>query len=551
MTSLKASYPKILIAIILFIITISLYNFFTDSDENTEININQPDTISINWTLENENVSLPHSYASKKGEKIILYNTIPNDVRDGDVLSFLANYSINEIYIDNHLVYSYGNNQISKFGHMIGNIRCIVELKEEYAGKSIAWEITPYYSQPIEIPIVNIGPRSEIILNVLKVNLWKITAVTIYLIIAIMLTFMLIYRKIKKFDNKEKMMACITLFCYLSAFWIFNDSDLPQFIGYQNQAFSFLSFISLSLMPPVFCDFINGLCQKNKKSLEILKIIGILSIVIQSICYLFDIKDPIEFLILTHLLIIIVLIVSFLISVKTFSKDISSKIICFGIIGFMIAGFSAIVNFYKHPGSPYTSAYFTVGLIIISLSQFFILLVQEVKLMKSLTSASIYKKLAYKDVLTNLENRASMEKHMKKIIEKNNMEEVYVGFVMCDINYLKETNDNFGHEAGDELIKGGAQCLNEAFNDVGKCYRLGGDEFTVILTKEIPITETLKKLENIIKQYNNTHEYKLSMAYGYSKCILYKNSQEDLKKLYKESDENMYKMKQEQHKNKN
>lgn len=36
-----------------------------------------------------------------------------------------------------------------------------------------------------------------------------------------------------------------------------------------------------------------------------------------------------------------------------------------------------------------------------------------------------------------------------------------------------------GHAAGDELLKGVAQCLEEAFSGIGTCYRMGGDEFLV------------------------------------------------------------------------
>lgn len=127
MAKLKISYTKILTAIILLVFIIFLNNLITNTNENTKIDIYSPENISESWILENKNISLPYSYNGKKYKEIVLCNTIPDNIQDGDVLSFIANYSINEIYIDNQLIYTYGNADMSIFGHMVGNIRCIVD----------------------------------------------------------------------------------------------------------------------------------------------------------------------------------------------------------------------------------------------------------------------------------------------------------------------------------------------------------------------------------------------------------------------------------------
>ncbi|MBR5705734.1 MAG: diguanylate cyclase, partial [Deltaproteobacteria bacterium] len=49
-----------------------------------------------------------------------------------------------------------------------------------------------------------------------------------------------------------------------------------------------------------------------------------------------------------------------------------------------------------------------------------------------------------------------------------------------DVNGLKTVNDSLGHDAGDELIRGAADCISAAFGQTGKCYRTGGDEFVVL-----------------------------------------------------------------------
>ena len=60
-----------------------------------------------------------------------------------------------------------------------------------------------------------------------------------------------------------------------------------------------------------------------------------------------------------------------------------------------------------------------------------------------------------------------------------------------DLNGLKRANDSFGHVAGDELIQAAADCMKNSFSEHGKVYRVGGDEFVVIITKDIPQFENM------------------------------------------------------------
>lgn len=83
------------------------------------------------------------------------------------------------------------------------------------------------------------------------------------------------------------------------------------------------------------------------------------------------------------------------------------------------------------------------------------------------------------DELTGLYNRRAFERDVDNI-EKTQMNQ-FLTIVSFDINGLKYINDNFGHAAGDELIVGTADCLKNTFNSNGKIYRIGGDEFAVII----------------------------------------------------------------------
>lgn len=92
--------------------------------------------------------------------------------------------------------------------------------------------------------------------------------------------------------------------------------------------------------------------------------------------------------------------------------------------------------------------------------------------------------LANKDPLTGVKSRAafeSAESALNARIESGQTPEFAI--VECDINYLKETNDNLGHDVGDVLIFNCSRDICHIFAH-SPVYRTGGDEFTVILQGE-------------------------------------------------------------------
>ena len=89
--------------------------------------------------------------------------------------------------------------------------------------------------------------------------------------------------------------------------------------------------------------------------------------------------------------------------------------------------------------------------------------------------------IAYKDALTHVRNKNAYEEKkaqlIKDIFAENNIE---FGIVMADINYLKNINDMFGHDKGDDYIKGACKIICDVYSH-STVYRVGGDEFVVIL----------------------------------------------------------------------
>lgn len=89
--------------------------------------------------------------------------------------------------------------------------------------------------------------------------------------------------------------------------------------------------------------------------------------------------------------------------------------------------------------------------------------------------------LAYRDSLTGIKNSTAYTEATTKLDQEINCGNPQFGVLVADINNLKRTNDQFGHDIGNELIVHTAKILCETFK-TSAVFRVGGDEFVVILT---------------------------------------------------------------------
>lgn len=144
-------------------------------------------------------------------------------------------------------------------------------------------------------------------------------------------------------------------------------------------------------------------------------------------------------------------------------------------------------------------------------------------------------KTSFMDEMTKVYNRNAYISHTSKmkIIPRNFW---YVG---VDVNGLKKSNDTFGHEAGDELIKGTAECLKNAVSSYGTVYRTGGDEFIVLINAtQYQFKLILEDIWINMKTWKGTYDQDLSFSLGYASSEEIWNP--DISKLAKTADKRMY-----------
>jgi two-component system, cell cycle response regulator len=85
------------------------------------------------------------------------------------------------------------------------------------------------------------------------------------------------------------------------------------------------------------------------------------------------------------------------------------------------------------------------------------------------------------DPLTGLGNRRRLIEDLTRLIDRGNEQSL---FALFDLDGFKAYNDSFGHPAGDALLEKMARNLEGAFSSDGAAYRLGGDEFCILVPME-------------------------------------------------------------------
>jgi diguanylate cyclase (GGDEF)-like protein/PAS domain S-box-containing protein len=122
--------------------------------------------------------------------------------------------------------------------------------------------------------------------------------------------------------------------------------------------------------------------------------------------------------------------------------------------------------------------------------------------------------LSFHDKLTGLYNRAFFEEELRRL---NTKRQLPLSIVFCDVNGLKEINDNFGYERGDLLLRKFAEVLKSCFRNEDVVVRWGGDEFIMILpnTDEIDVDNITRRIQSSCQQ-NSKPNMPISTAIGYA-----------------------------------
>jgi diguanylate cyclase len=156
-------------------------------------------------------------------------------------------------------------------------------------------------------------------------------------------------------------------------------------------------------------------------------------------------------------------------------------------------------------------------------------------------------RLAHYDQLTDIPNRILFRDRLEHVLNLANRDKTSFALMFIDLNGFKLVNDNFGHDVGDVIIRICAERLSACLRRSDSVARIGGDEFTLLLThieNSTDVAHIAEKIIEIIAEPATINGYEIAVGCSIGIAI-YPQAGHDAEGLLKNADMAMYKAKQE------
>ncbi len=150
--------------------------------------------------------------------------------------------------------------------------------------------------------------------------------------------------------------------------------------------------------------------------------------------------------------------------------------------------------------------------------------------------------LAYTDALTNTQNKTAYTDRTNRLDLEIKEGSAAFAVIVLDLNNLKKMNDTYGHEYGDMLIVDAAAIIQKSFGRFS-VYRIGGDEFSVILTDENyeNYQELLKNFREEIVRFNAENKrYQTELQIACGAAVYIKGVDMNFGDVFRRGDKEMY-----------
>ena len=498
--------------------------------------------IEDDWTYEDGSSADFSSPRHENGEVTVCY-LIPEMEGTTD-LFYRSHNSYTKVFLEDELIYETDNTYADMSPGSRWNI---VSLQPEHAGLVLRMQITAAYSgdEP-DIDNVFWGDSTTIILSLMQQKMWgTLSCIAICFIgfIMIILDIALNYKK----KIKSYGISCLGAFSLGIGGWSLIETNILQFLVGDPQILKPIDNLLLILMVMPLLLFADWLYDVLKyKAVRIFCILQIIYLVFCIILPLAGVTDWHGLLFIARIFIGI-FAVGFIAAavwnnrflfVRKESRSAEAVLQLAGIVALCLSAVVSLLRFFINDAMDRASM-LRFGLLLFILCFAASSLFQTYKLIAQGLEYDTVQKIAYSDALTGLGNRAAYLERLEECVKEHILR---LGIVYLDVNNLKKVNDVEGHEQGDILIRTAAKVIKESFGAFGRAYRIGGDEFCVLIDENA--MEVYDKAADIfrkkIEAVNKSGKYifKLQIAHGFICCEA--DSMKSVEDAIKTADERMY-----------
>ncbi len=485
-------------------------------------------------------LNLPASLNWASDTELVLCNTLPDDDTLGSTICLRSSQQSVRVLVDGVEIYHYGDIGGSIHGKTPASAYHLIQLPEDAQGKTLTLILRSSYERFAGmVNTVLLGSRSACILSIIQ---WGFPNLILCAGTCLTGLIMLgIYLAAAAGKRRYPALLYLGIFAVVIAVWSACETRMLQLFDVPPELVRHITFLMLMLCPIPMLQFVRE--AYHPRLVRVYQGLSWLCLAVACICMALQLTgtaDYIETLPLVHGVIIICIafvIVSALLETIRYKNPHGAFFAC---SISLLAAFSLLDLLRFYQGSFEDSAFFfRIGLAI------YVLILGGYSIRNILGTLELGQRsreltrLAYTDALTQVLNRTAFE---EALMGPRTGKEAMMIF---DINDFKQVNDRHGHRAGDDLLREAARCIQRAFGPYGSCYRIGGDEFAVILPRCMAqeMQGYLENLRQLEQRYNEEapEGMELDMAWG-SACAS-SDPEQGLQELYARADEAMYRNK--------
>ena len=458
-----------------------------------------------------------------------------------DTLRFSTNYCAVEVYQDGMLKFSIWSDEEADSGRLLGKTDVFVSL-DVMPGEASEVEVHLHSSVPITVGGFYLGKAADILLGSFTNAMPAIIFVTasVSMVIAMLLI---------AFLGRKKYVISRTYFYFLyfvlaCAIWVFTNIKLFTYFGIDAAVLTIASYESFLFVPLPLSIFMFFSFKRFRAMDLALAWAAVLNQIIITVLHISKALSFAESSLSSQILIGLCVIVAIVQSIADYRSE-KSKTAISMLAGIAMMGtgiFLQIIKYYRE-GSLSLSVYLVLGLFAFNFVQMINIISGIFTLVGEGRKAGDYLAMAKTDPLTGLGNRRALDLFIHEISEKDTPF-FRLGCIVCDLNDLKKTNDVYGHDVGDQLIKDFAHCLEVCFEDRGIPFRTGGDEFYILFSDvEVDMAAMMRRLVIGIEGSNTNANYRISCSSGCYADDVPSHNEQAIWDIIKFADAEMYKQK--------
>ena len=489
--------------------------------------------ITAEWTLDIEGTQLVDvkklgEYMDAESGVMSMYYQLPE--MDKDVsLVYRSKDVYTRVLIDGEVLFETAVYESKFYNKSPGNLWNVLNINSKYSGKCLELQIIMVYdTDAIMVDPLLMGDKADIILGLFADNMFGIVVSLLLILLGVVLIvvdFLPTYGRSKKHHG----LWWIGIYAFMTGIWSLIETNIVQFCVKDMRILQLIDnmIMMLDTMPLIL--YLNSEYKILKNRLiQVLAYIGTGYILLCVAIQYGGTKDlhhmlngALYIMIITDIAMCIWLICRFF-KLKKEKKPVLNCFLMF--LGLSSCCFCSIFETVRslRVDRMDRAALIRVGMLVLCICFAVGSQIDTYKIVEQGLKYDLISKLAYSDGLTGLGNRTAYLEQMDEY-ENNAKEILQLGIVYLDVNNLKMINDSQGHEIGDELIRGAAKIIEDSFGTFGKSYRIGGDEFCVLLIGadlQEKYERGLSIFQQLIDEANKAGTYtcNVQIAHGFAIC---------------------------------